>query len=180
MKSLKNILCTCCLFLLSFEALASTYNFDGELVVYDTSGTPFGPTSASGYVDFDLSTGLGSGGTITEAGAKIGTIFSDIQIAGIGGDLFTVDFTVNVFDSTFTGSLVWEILELVDGSLTVVTVDGNGDSIPGLPLSDETPFPGFSMALNGSLTSVPLPATVWLFGTGLIGLIGLARRKTNS
>ena len=27
---------------------------------------------------------------------------------------------------------------------------------------------------------VPLPAAVWLFGSGLIGLIGLARRKTHS
>jgi len=28
-----------------------------------------------------------------------------------------------------------------------------------------------------SLSSVPLPATVWLFGSGLIGLVGMARRK---
>ena len=27
------------------------------------------------------------------------------------------------------------------------------------------------------ITSVPIPATVWLFGSGLIGLIGIARRK---
>ncbi len=27
--------------------------------------------------------------------------------------------------------------------------------------------------------AVPLPATVWLFGSGLIGLIGIARRKAN-
>ncbi|MGB5642340.1 MAG: VPLPA-CTERM sorting domain-containing protein [Gammaproteobacteria bacterium] len=25
---------------------------------------------------------------------------------------------------------------------------------------------------------MPIPASVWLFGSGLIGLIGLARRKT--
>ena len=28
--------------------------------------------------------------------------------------------------------------------------------------------------------AVPLPAAVWLFGSGLIGLIGLARRKTHA
>ena len=28
-----------------------------------------------------------------------------------------------------------------------------------------------------SITAVPLPTTVWLFGSGLIGLIGVARRK---
>ena len=26
-------------------------------------------------------------------------------------------------------------------------------------------------------TAVPLPAAVWLFGSGLIGLIGMARRR---
>lgn len=31
--------------------------------------------------------------------------------------------------------------------------------------------------LPGSLPSVPIPAAVWLFGSGLLGLIGFARRK---
>jgi len=26
-------------------------------------------------------------------------------------------------------------------------------------------------------TVVPIPATVWLFGSGLLGMIGIARRK---
>lgn len=29
-----------------------------------------------------------------------------------------------------------------------------------------------------SITAVPVPAAMWLFGSGLIGLIGIARRKT--
>lgn len=29
-----------------------------------------------------------------------------------------------------------------------------------------------------SLTAVPVPAAVWLFGSGLLGLVGIARRKT--
>ena len=31
--------------------------------------------------------------------------------------------------------------------------------------------------IGGSVTVVPVPAAVWLFGSGLIGLIGVARRK---
>ena len=30
------------------------------------------------------------------------------------------------------------------------------------------------------VTTVPVPAAVWLFGSGLIGLVGLARRKANA
>ena len=35
-------------------------------------------------------------------------------------------------------------------------------------------------AFSGSLSIVPVPAAVWLFGSGLIGLIGLARCKADS
>jgi hypothetical protein len=30
---------------------------------------------------------------------------------------------------------------------------------------------------NFGVSAVPIPATVWLFGSGLIGLIGLGRKK---
>ncbi len=31
--------------------------------------------------------------------------------------------------------------------------------------------------LSGDVSAVPVPASIWLFGSGLIGLIGLAKRK---
>lgn len=37
---------------------------------------------------------------------------------------------------------------------------------------------GFTSAQFAGSTPVPVPAAVWLFGSGLIGLAGLARRKT--
>ncbi len=30
---------------------------------------------------------------------------------------------------------------------------------------------------DGDVSAVPIPSAVWLFGSGLIGLIGIARRK---
>jgi hypothetical protein len=33
---------------------------------------------------------------------------------------------------------------------------------------------------DASLTAVPVPAAVWLFGSGLVGLVGVARRKAKS
>ena len=59
------------------------------------------------------------------------------------------------------------------GSLTVA-VDRNGSS----------DFYGFDFALlsdrvgsDTNIGEVPLPAAAWLFGTGLMGLIGLRRRR---
>jgi len=37
-----------------------------------------------------------------------------------------------------------------------------------------------SYSLAGNVSAVPVPAAIWLFGTGLIGLAGIARRKTQA
>jgi hypothetical protein len=31
--------------------------------------------------------------------------------------------------------------------------------------------------IEGSVSTVPVPAAAWLFGSGLLGLVGVARRK---
>jgi hypothetical protein len=41
-------------------------------------------------------------------------------------------------------------------------------------LTDQTGV-GFSGIVEQ--TAVPVPAAVWLFGSGLLGLVGIARRK---
>jgi hypothetical protein len=38
----------------------------------------------------------------------------------------------------------------------------------------------YSLALWGSTAPVPVPAAVWLFGSGLAALVGFARRKMNA
>lgn len=53
------------------------------------------------------------------------------------------------------------------------------DTIAGSPMIDG-PFPGFSASFDiGSegIHVVPIPATFWLFGSGLLGLIGISRHK---
>ena len=35
----------------------------------------------------------------------------------------------------------------------------------------------YSLSLTGVISSVPVPAAIWLFGSGLLGLVGMARRK---
>ena len=65
-----------------------------------------------------------------------------------------------------------------DPSLTwqLVSTDADGDGINGISFVDG-PLIGFSA--NYNFGQVPVPAAVWLFGSGFIGLIGLARRRAS-
>jgi len=66
----------------------------------------------------------------------------------------------------------------------VWTGNRHTDGISGIRM-DNGPFPGFNanfdvrtMDLTGvTVSAVPVPAAVWLFGSGLLGLVGIARRK---
>lgn len=54
-------------------------------------------------------------------------------------------------------------VEEIDNNSTLFSFSGNSESV--------------SSTFDVNVSTVPIPAAVWLFGFGLIGLIGLARRK---
>jgi hypothetical protein len=74
---------------------------------------------------------------------------------------------------------IWDITN-VGGVNTYTSTDWDGDGILGGAMIDGA-FVGFSANFN--LTgadlpaAIPVPAAVWLFGSGLIGLVGVARRR---
>jgi len=71
-----------------------------------------------------------------------------------------------------------------DGTITTIfTGNRNTDGLSGIAM-DNGPFPGFNanfdvrtMSLTNVTSAVPVPAAVWLFGSGLVGLAGVARRR---
>jgi hypothetical protein len=90
------------------------------------------------------------------------------------------------FDDFFDaqGNVVYTPTEGAIGDLNQPLFDENGNPIP----LDENGDFNFSfvnddqqsVSIGGKLTSVtvvPIPAAVWLFGTGLLGLIGFTKRK---
>jgi hypothetical protein len=74
---------------------------------------------------------------------------------------------LNVFDVSYINS---------DTLFTPTDVDGNG--IVGFAMVDG-PFQGTDMATRFVVTT-PIPSAVWLFGFGLLGLIGISRRKKSA
>ncbi|BAV33887.1 hypothetical protein SCL_1582 [Sulfuricaulis limicola] len=65
------------------------------------------------------------------------------------------------------GSTVWML----------ASTDGDGDGVMGISLPAGGPFHGFNANFNANMNPIPVPAAVWLFGSGLLGLLGVARRR---
>jgi hypothetical protein len=63
----------------------------------------------------------------------------------------------------------------------LASTDPDGDGVMGIPMASGGVMPGWSPNFNANLTAtpdpVPIPAAVWLFGSGLLGLVGVARRR---
>jgi hypothetical protein len=57
----------------------------------------------------------------------------------------------------------------------------DGDGVMGIPMQTGGPFAGFSANMTSTPDAViPVPAAVWLFGSGLMGLAAVARRKNTA
>lgn len=140
-----------------------------------------------------------SAGQIITGGALPASDNSD-DIAGAGGTTYPIGpalLATTVWNTTLVGEPCAQIPfpdfgntcfgRSPSGTLPLVTdtvVDAtNGDlGIGGSPMP-APPFTGFNINIDilsaqvTSISAVPLPATVWLFGPGLLGLLSLARRK---
>ena len=94
--------------------------------------------------------------TIT-ANAQFG---APVGVGGITFDIFSLDFTA--LPPPGQTSLAVGLAGF--GNIT----DGSG--------ALEVPMTFGAGTVN--ISAVPVPAAAWLFGSGLIGLVGIARRKT--
>lgn len=161
-----------------------------------------GSNSVAGFMNFDMMTGAGTA-SLTPFTTFLGYYWTatgiTMQITSAPGD--PVVAAANMLfhwngNLSIPVSMNWAIDQF--GYLT--TLDGNGDGIPGTPMVSG-PFPGFNATFAGQLGSLaclstappcnynpcndglcgavvaPIPAAAWLLGSGLLGLIGVARRK---
>jgi hypothetical protein len=99
----------------------------------------------------------------------------DTTMGNDAGDIGTIHYIAHAGQGNTTASAsLFHIL--LDPGIYTVALGGACDTCPqgGLNIVEE--------AFGTSLTvaPVPLPAAVYLFGSGVIGLVGLARRKVNA
>lgn len=150
------------------------------------------------YADAPNDYNLSGGSTVTVAGT-----FDDSVLTGGGNG--TVSFaTGNPYGNTFTvtaGDIVFTPNEVFSGTpqltLSAMNIDfaSTGFLFYGTDTTSGATFNSYFSYFDGddinlgyvsgdwlsfSATQVvvPVPAAVWLFGSGLLGLVGIARRKT--
>jgi len=123
--------------------------------------------------------------TVNAAGAATGDFASTIGFpppTGTGGIASIAPFGPVINFLTIGGwQLDLDTLNITDQTAGLLTLDGTG-TVSGNGLEATAARWSFSgeSPINYSMTiaTVPVPAAVWLFGSGLIGLVGVARRKT--
>jgi len=110
-----------------------------------------------------------SGGTITPTFSWTGTnpTLLTIDTAGMGNSGDSFSFGADTDGSVGSGDL------MAGAEFTVFFSDGSSASA----LLANTCGLTCSTITVSTVAPVPVPAAVWLFGSGLLGLVGVARRK---
>lgn len=164
------------------QAALVTYNY--TVTGYVLFGDELSPNA------YDLTGNVGSPGeSITATGtftADLGTLGNETGTVSFGtssGNTMTLDLNGtflsasddNGFLSDTGPSLTFSSGNLDDFSFLKNTIDPLKFRSFGLGFDDLDQMYGEWTSV--SLTAIPVPAAVWLFGSGLLGLAGIARRK---
>ena len=144
-----------------------------------------------------IETGI-DGGIILGAIQDVGYIDSSWVFNGGTGNHYTRSPITIISDDNagnvildMSGFTVWweneytplDFVKNVEGTLTCGSACDNGDTFvlearAILPVTHGFDNPDdYLFHMEGTISSVPVPAAIWLFGSGLIGLVGFARRK---
>jgi hypothetical protein len=155
------------------HAAAVTYNFTitGDVQLGDETDPN----------DYNLT----DGDTITATGtfiADLGTIGNETGtvLFSVSGNTMTIDLNGTLLSETDHDTGPGPSLTFASGSLFDFYFNKTSSSpifFSSFLIFDDTDFMVGQWRADVSLTAVPIPAAVWLFGSGLLGLLGIARRK---
>ena len=133
-------------------------------------------TQAVANCDIDVSSGswIQNGGDNGDAVALLlgDDLVDSVVYDSIGSELGTFA-EGNSFTSADSGSITMSIARLPNGADTNV----NADDFNSACITPGSANISGSGNCSVSVSPVPVPAAIWLFGSGLLGLIGVSRRK---
>jgi len=178
---MKILILTLTILLTANAATASTLNFNGSFQLLDSVGTAVSPTdtNVTGWFDYDFAVGTGNGGEFNSGTDLLGSPWqaTDVTMTLNSDGMITANMLFNWNGNIMPGVVVFELQATPNPlATTLTTIDGDGDGILGNALTVGAKA-GNSIVLNGTATVVPVPAALWLFASGLLGLFGVIRKS---
>jgi hypothetical protein len=116
---------------------------------------------------------------IDEPGDSNGDIFVNFQDSALDNGIGTSVFGNTIFPDDVSMAMGWDF-SLASGNMAFIElILSELEPTSGFFLSHSDPDSNATIYLSSTLTvtAIPVPAAVWLFGSGLLGLIGIAGRK---
>ena len=155
-----------------------------SFTILDGKGYSQGTTTGTLY-EVNLSTGATAaiGGSIAGIVSSLTNDGTNLFGARVSAkDLVQINATTGLIDSTIGAHGVDTVTSLAYGEgqfWTIPALSQNLYSLDSINAAATLELSGLSVSHITSLTAapVPIPAAVWLFGSGLLGLIGIAKRK---
>lgn len=201
-KSLLNTVCSLVFFAFFYigNASAATYNVSGLFSTYDPASSLIAEESNTPVTGtYDDVTGMMSLSSVEPFFGLNWTVDGDIITTPGSYDVNTGEgwiTGIEVGEGQWFGHLlydwgatqdtdlvlVWDVSHQLDGSIELISTDvisdfyPAGSGAPGHPVIDGSTV-SFTYNYDLLLTPVPLPATLWLFVSGLLGLIHLSWRR---
>jgi len=177
MKIVTKVLSVCLLSMLSVAANAALINGSFGVIggLSATGGTDLATVTAITLTDV-----FGSGVSADDTSDV--TVLSENLVAGSEASLLGLS-SVSGFLSIEGWSLELTSLAVIDQRTDLLSLSGTGILTGGTYTPTDatwtfstTDIGSYNMSVE-TVAVVPVPAAVWLFGSGLLGLVGVARRK---
>lgn len=153
---------------------AGTNYFEGDL----RPGNSPSVVSFGGDVVFGLGNTLGIeiGGLLSGSEYDVVDVSGDAYLSGIL-DVSFYDLGDGIFNAGLGDSFDVLLADSIFGEFDLLTLAVLGDGLSWDVAYLTDAIGSTDIVRLNVVSAVPVPAAVWLFGSGLIGLIGFARRK---